>query len=156
MMADDDLYGRPAVPSTGGFAVEAGLVVEVARTEALGVKGVAAVSYAGVADQVTMRRRWWVRLWDRLTGTPHEIAGGRVTVTVTVVAEYGPSLPELADELRERLAATLSGLTGLGAAAVDVVFSDLHIPGEPLPLPLPETSAGVAAASVSGPGRLDF
>ena len=73
----------------------------------------------------------------------------RVRLGVSVVAEYGTSLPELAAEVRESATRAVESSTDCRVTAVDVTVVDLYVPGEPL--------AGRGPAGGFPPGaRLDF
>lgn len=52
-----------------------------------------------------------------------EVQDAECRVEVHVDARYGEHLPSLADEIRERVSAALSRMTGLRVAAVDVVYA---------------------------------
>jgi uncharacterized alkaline shock family protein YloU len=53
------------------------------------------------------------------------VAGRRVVVRVAVTAAAGIPLPALAEQIRRRVSAEVSTLTGLSVAAVDVEVTDL-------------------------------
>jgi uncharacterized alkaline shock family protein YloU len=52
-------------------------------------------------------------------------AGRRVVIRVDVTADPGTPLPALAHEIRRRVTADVSTMTGLSVEAVDVLVSDL-------------------------------
>lgn len=73
----------------------------------------------------------------------------RVRLALSVVAEYGVRLPEMAAEIRERVVTAVEAQAGCTVTAVDITVADLYIPGEPM------TVRGMGTDLMSG-ARLDF
>ena len=57
---------------------------------------------------------------------------GEVRVSVRLVVTYGPSLPKIADVVRERVLAAVHAQTGTLVAAVDVAVDDVTVADENL------------------------
>jgi uncharacterized alkaline shock family protein YloU len=47
-----------------------------------------------------------------------------------VVVEYGESIPNVAQQIRENIVQRIEGLTGLKVTQVNVEVNDLHFAGE--------------------------
>lgn len=73
----------------------------------------------------------------------------RLRVTLGVVVQYGPELPDIVAEARESAARSAEAATGCLVGAVEVLVADLYVPGE-----APEFG-GPSARSLRG-ARIDF
>jgi len=52
------------------------------------------------------------------------------TPDLTVVVEYGESIPEIANALRENITRRIEGMTGLTVTEVNIAVNDLYFPGD--------------------------
>jgi len=51
-------------------------------------------------------------------------------VDLTVVVEYGESIPRVAQQIRENVVRRIEGITGLTVTEVNVAINDLHLPDD--------------------------
>ena len=51
-------------------------------------------------------------------------------VDLTIVVEYGESIPKLSQQIRENVTRRIEGITGLAVTEVNVTVNDLHFPGD--------------------------
>lgn len=119
------------------------LVLARAAAEAvLGVDGVAGLDGGSVGEYATYGAG------ERQAGV-RAVVGGRPRVGVRVVAVYGSPLPDLVDEVRQRVRTVAAGLLGPGAdrPVVDVHVVDV-VAAAP-PSALPSAGGGTAAAGVT-------
>lgn len=49
---------------------------------------------------------------------------------LTVVIEYGESIPQVAEQIRNNVVKRVEGITGLSVTEVNVAVNDLHFPGD--------------------------
>lgn len=107
-----------AVPAAqrGTTTVADAVVAKVAALAVHGVAGVHAVGGAGSGARPTR-------------GVVVEVGAQQAAVTVELVAEYGASLPGTAEAVRRSVAEAVQDLTGLDVTSVDVLVSDVHVPG---------------------------
>jgi uncharacterized alkaline shock family protein YloU len=119
--------------------VDRKLIAKIARNEAGEVPGV-----VGVPEASLTAGRPPAAGADRQAPD-----GARLRLVVSVVAEYGAELPELAAEVRERVARGVENMCDCEVLAVDVTVADLFVPGEPM------TARGLSADFAAG-ARLDF
>ena len=126
----------------GTWSIDENLLAEIARREAIEIPGVVGVTEAGLMDRIS----------GHVGGSRADIKGGQVHLKLNVIVEYGRILPDLAEEIRERTARAVAGMSGYRVSAVDVTVADLHVPGEPFPTREPGAASGPAAGS----GRVDF
>ena len=150
-----DQASAPSPAQQGSWSVTPELIVEVAELSAAEVPGVVEVTRAGAVKAARPGgssfnlKAGLVRLlnWRRPA-----VGSGPMHVSISIVAEYGRALPDLAETVRERAARAIESTTGYQVSAVDVTIADLHAPGDPLP---PRTPASPGLPSADG-GRLDF
>jgi uncharacterized alkaline shock family protein YloU len=120
---------------SGVTRIAAWVVAVIARRAAAGVPGVGTVH-----GQVTPPALGPVHAEyppDRPSRAQHAaaaglgVAGRRVVIRIAVTAAAGRPLPALAEQIRRRVRAEVSTLTGLAVAAVDVEITDLdrRLPG---------------------------
>jgi uncharacterized alkaline shock family protein YloU len=74
---------------------------------------------------------------ERTRGVSVEVGKKEAAADLTVVVEYGESIPRVTTEVRENVIRRVEGLCGLKVTEVNVAVNDLHFPGE-------ETEAGGA------------
>ena len=59
-----------------------------------------------------------------------EVGDRRATIELTVVVEYGESIPRITETVREQVIKRVESITGLDVAAVDIEVDDLHFAGD--------------------------
>jgi uncharacterized alkaline shock family protein YloU len=75
---------------------------------------------------------------ERTRGVSVEVGKKEAAADLTVVVEYGESIPRVTTEVRENVIRRVEGLCGLKVTEVNVAVNDLHFPGD-------ETEAGGGA-----------
>lgn len=63
-------------------------------------------------------------------GVSVEVGEKEAAVDLTVVIEYGESIPRVAQQIRENVIRRIEGITGLSVTEVNVAVNDLHLPGD--------------------------
>lgn len=61
-------------------------------------------------------------------GVSVEVGEKEAAVDLTVVVEYGESIPRVAQQIRENVVRRIQGITGLTVTEVNVAVNDLHLP----------------------------
>jgi uncharacterized alkaline shock family protein YloU len=122
-------------PTGGRLATEKGsttiadiVVTKVAGIAAREVGGVHALggAVARALGAVTQR----LGTDGNSQGVSVEVSDSEAKVTVTVIIDYGESIPDVAQEIRDNIIRRLEAITGLTVAAVDVAVTDLYFPGD--------------------------
>ena len=67
---------------------------------------------------------------ERMQGVGVEVGEREAAVDLTVVVEYGESIPQIADSLRANITRRIEGMTGLTVTEVNVAVNDLYFPGD--------------------------
>jgi uncharacterized alkaline shock family protein YloU len=103
-------------------------VVGLATREVAGVHdlgGAPARALSSVASRVGVGSD------DRSTrGVSVEVGRKEAAADLTVVVEYGESIPRVTTDVRENVIRRVEGLTGLRVTEVNVAVNDLHFAGE--------------------------
>lgn len=104
-------------------------IVSIAAREVRGVHdlgGGAARTIGGVTRSVGIGGG----LDERMQGVAVEVGEREAAVDLTVVVEYGESIPQIAKTLRENITRRVEGMTGLTVTEVNVAVNDLYFPGD--------------------------
>ena len=125
---------KPGTP--GGLQTERGQTT-IANSVVTKVAGIAAREVGGVHKLGGGVARAMGAVTQRLSGGESQSQGVTVevgekeaAVDVTVVVEYGESIPNVAQQIRENIVRRIEGLTGLVVTQVNVEVNDLHFAGE--------------------------
>lgn len=122
--------------STGTLQTERGQT-SIADPVVTKVAGIAAREVGGVHElgggvaralgAVTQR----LPVGDNTTqGVSVEVGEKEAAVDLTVVIEYGESIPRVAQHIRDNVIRRIEGITGLSVTEVNVAVNDLHLPGD--------------------------
>ncbi|MBV9421363.1 MAG: Asp23/Gls24 family envelope stress response protein [Solirubrobacterales bacterium] len=116
----------------GHTTIADAVVTKVASVAAREVRGVYELG-GGVAravGSVTQR----VGVGDeRSQGVSVEVGEREAAVDLTVVVEYGESIPRVSQAVRENVVKRIEGITGLSVTEVNVAVNDLYFPGDEVP-----------------------
>ncbi len=70
---------------------------------------------------------------ERTQGLSVEVGEREAAVDLTVVVEYGESIPKVSQAIRENVIKRIEGITGLSVTEVNVAVNDLYFPGDEEP-----------------------
>ena len=123
----------------GQTTIGEGVVTKVAGLAAREVPGVHNLGggTARAIGSVTQK----VGLGDaRTQGVSVEAGEEEAAVDLTIVVDYGESIPRVADAVREQVIKRVEGITGLKVIEVNITVNDLYFPGEEAPDEAPRVS----------------
>ena len=124
--------GMPLQTGRGNTTIADAVVTKVASIAAREVPGVYSLG-GGVAralGSVTQR----VGMSDeRSQGVSVEVGEREAAVDLTVTVEYGESVPQVSQAIRDNVIKRIEGITGLSVTEVNVAISDLYFPGDEVP-----------------------
>lgn len=128
--ASTDLATKgPLVTDTGSTTIADGVVSKVAGLATREVAGVHDVG--GGAARAIGSAVQRVGAGDRLSqGVSVEVGTREAAVDLTVVIEYGESIPRVTQAIRENVVKRISGITGLTVTEVNINVTDLHFAGD--------------------------
>ena len=67
---------------------------------------------------------------QRSQGVSVEVGEKEAAIDLTIVVEYGESIPKLSQQIRENVTRRIEGITGLVVTEVNVTVNDVHFPGD--------------------------
>jgi uncharacterized alkaline shock family protein YloU len=126
----------PSSAGPGRLETERGTttIAEVVVTK---VAGIAAREVAGVHRLGTAVSRAFGAVTQRLQvsdvstqGVNVEVAESDARVSMSVIIDYGESIPDVAQAIRDNVVRRIEATTGLHCAAVDIAVTDLYFPGD--------------------------
>jgi uncharacterized alkaline shock family protein YloU len=119
----------PLQSERGTTRIEDTVVTKVAAIAARETRGVydlgggAARAFGAVSERVGMSD-------DRSRGVSVDVGEREAAVDLTLVVEYGESIPQVSQDVRDNVIKRIEGITGLEVAEVNIVVNDLHFPGD--------------------------
>jgi uncharacterized alkaline shock family protein YloU len=66
-------------------------------------------------------------------GVSVEVGEREAAVDLTVIVDYGESVPQVSQSIRDNVIKRIEGITGLSVTEVNVAVNDLYFPGEDEP-----------------------
>jgi uncharacterized alkaline shock family protein YloU len=70
---------------------------------------------------------------SRSQGVSVEVGEKEAAVDLTVVVDYGESIPQVAEDVRQQVIKRVEGITGLKVVEVNISVNDLYFPGDDEP-----------------------
>lgn len=126
----------PSTPEPGPLSTEKGTTT-IADGVVAKVVGIAAREVAGVWQMGAAPARAINKATqrvgigdDRTQGVNVEVGTREVAADLTLVVEYGESIPRVADEVRANVIRRVEGVCGLDVTEVNIAVNDLHFPGD--------------------------
>jgi uncharacterized alkaline shock family protein YloU len=124
--------GTPLHTERGNTTISDAVVTKVAGIAAREVRGVHDLG-GGVSravGSVTQR----VGIGDeRSQGVSVEVGEREAAVDVTLIIEFGESIPQVSQGVRDNVIKRIEGITGLSVTEVNVAVNDLYFPGDEAP-----------------------
>jgi uncharacterized alkaline shock family protein YloU len=122
----------PLQTERGQTSIADAVVTKVASTAAREVRGVHELG-GGVTraiGSVTQR----VGVGDERTqGVSVEVGEREAAVDLTLVIDYGESIPRVSQAVRDNVIKRIEGICGLSVTEVNVTVNDLYFPGDEVP-----------------------
>ena len=120
---------EPLRSERGSTSIADAVVTKVAGISAREVPGVhelgggVARAIGGVAQRVGVAH-------ERSQGVSVEVGEREAAVDLTLVIEYGESIPQVSEAVRNNVIKRVEGITGLSVTEVNVAVNDLYFPGD--------------------------
>jgi uncharacterized alkaline shock family protein YloU len=70
---------------------------------------------------------------ERTQGVSVEVGEREAAVDLTLIIDYGESIPRVSQAVRDNVIKRIEGITGLAVAEVNVTVNDLYFPGDEVP-----------------------
>jgi uncharacterized alkaline shock family protein YloU len=121
--------GTPLSSERGNTTIADTVVTKVASIAAREVRGV--YELGGGVSRAVGSVTQLVGIGDERTqGLSVEVGEREAAVDLTVVVEYGESIPRISQAIRENVIKRIEGITGLSVTEVNVTVNDLYFPGD--------------------------
>ncbi len=121
---------EPLSSELGSTTIADAVVTKIASIAAREVRGVHDLG-GGTARAIGgMTRSVGIGVDERMQGVAVELGEREAAVDLTVVVEYGESIPQIAKTLRENITRRIEGMTGLKVTEVNIAVNDLYFPGD--------------------------
>jgi uncharacterized alkaline shock family protein YloU len=123
---------EPLESEKGQTNIADGVVTKVAGLAAAEVAGVHELggSAARAMGAVTQK----VGLTDgRSQGVSVEVGEKEAAVDLTIIVDYGESIPQVAEDVRQQVIKRVEGITGLSVVEVNISVDDLYFAGDDAP-----------------------
>ncbi len=121
---------EPLSSELGSTTIADAVVTKIVSIAAREVRGVYDLG-GGTARAIGgVSRSVGVGLDERMQGVAVELGEREAAVDLTVVVEYGESIPQIAKTLRENISRRVEGMTGLTVTEVNIAVNDLYFPGD--------------------------
>jgi uncharacterized alkaline shock family protein YloU len=128
----DRTEGGALQSERGNTAIADAVVTKVASIAAREVRGV--YSLGGGVERAVGSVTQRVGLTDERTqGVAVEVGEREAAVDVTVIVEFGESIPQVSQAVRQNVIKRIEGITGLSVTEVNVSVNDLYFPGDEAP-----------------------
>jgi uncharacterized alkaline shock family protein YloU len=114
----------------GSTSIADAVVTKIASIAAREVGGVHDLGGGAARTIGGLTRSVGVGPDERMQGVGVEVGEREAAVDLTVVVEYGESIPQLANALRENITRRIEGMTGLTVTEVNIAVNDLYFPGD--------------------------
>ena len=121
--------GTPLSSERGNTTIADVVVTKVASIAAREVRGVHELG-GGVSRAVGSVTQLVGIGDERTQGVSVEVGEREAAVDLTVVVEYGESIPRISQAIRENVIKRIEGITGLSVTEVNVTVNDLYFPGD--------------------------
>ncbi len=72
---------------------------------------------------------------ERSQGVSVEVGDREAAIDLTVVIEYGESIPTVTQAIRDNVIRRVEGICGLSVTEVNIAVNDLHFPGDDVESP---------------------
>jgi len=122
----------PLQSEQGATKIADGVVTKVASIAAREVGGVHTLGGGASRALGSVTQRVGISD-ERSQGVSVEVGEREAAVDVTVVLEYGESIPAVSQAIRENVIRRVEGICGLSVTEVNIAVNDLYFPGDDEP-----------------------
>jgi uncharacterized alkaline shock family protein YloU len=117
----------PLASERGATRIADSVVIKVAGVAAHEVPGVYALGGGAARAMGTMTQRAGFTA-RAAQGVSVEVGEREAAVDLTIVLDYGESIPRVAQEVRENVIRRIEGIIGLSVTEVNITVDDLYVP----------------------------
>ena len=123
---------EPLASGKGQTNIADGVVTKVAGLAAGEVAGVHELGGGAARAMGAVTQK--VGLSDgRSQGVSVEVGEKEAAVDLTIIVDYGESIPQVAEDVRQQVIKRVEGITGLSVVEVNISVDDLYFAGDDAP-----------------------
>jgi uncharacterized alkaline shock family protein YloU len=123
---------EPLESEHGQTTIADSVVTKVAGISAAEVAGVHELG--GSASRAVGAVTQKVGLSDgRSQGVSVEVGEKEAAIDLTIIVDYGESIPQVSNDVRQQVVKRVEGITGLKVVEVNISVNDLYFPGDDEP-----------------------
>jgi uncharacterized alkaline shock family protein YloU len=112
----------------GKTVISDSVVAKIASIATREIKGVHSLSARGMSDTLMGLAKKVTGTDTRGQGVDVEVGTKEAAVDVSIVVNYGVSIPQIAEAVRENVIETVKLMTGLIVKEVNIAVTDLYFP----------------------------
>jgi uncharacterized alkaline shock family protein YloU len=115
-----------AKATKGKTSIANGVVAKIVGIAAREIDGVHDVAGTGAGATISGLASRVTRSDTRAQGVSVEVGEREAAASITIIADYGVSIPQVADAVRRNIIDRVEAMTGLTVIAVDIAVTDLY------------------------------
>ena len=133
MSSTDQSSSQAAQLSTqnGKTSIEPVVVAKIAAKAAREVNGVHELVSSGFGGTVAGLAEQFTGSAIPTGGVNVNVSNNQATISATMTVDYGVSIPQVAEAVRNNIINRVQSMTGLSVQAVNIAITDLYIPQQP-------------------------
>lgn len=121
---------NPLVTPKGTTEIADGVVTKIAGLAAREISGVHALGNSAGRALSSLRQRIPGQSTDHSQGVSVETADQTARIAVSIVADYGVAIADLAGGIRQNVISAVERMTGMHVETVDIDVTDVYIPSD--------------------------
>ena len=125
--------GPPLKTPQGATTIADAVVAKVAGIAAREVPGVHSMGGGASRALGSAAQAIGVGGDRRTQGVTVEVGEREAAIDISLVIEYGESIPQVSSEVRENVIRRIQGICGLAVTEVNITVNDLYFPGDDVP-----------------------
>ena len=129
-VATRDASNSPLITEHGNTTIADGVVAKIAGIAAREISGVHALGGGAARTFGALRERIPGQSTNVSQGVTVEVGDEQAAVDVSIIAEYGIAIADLAAGIRRNVINSVERMTGMEVTEVNIAVLDIHLPSE--------------------------
>lgn len=129
-VATRESSNSPLITEHGNTTIADGVVAKIAGIAAREISGVHALGGGAARTFGALRERIPGQSTNVSQGVVVEVGDEQAAVDVSIIAEYGIAIADLAAGIRRNVISSVERMTGMQVTEVNIAVLDIHLPSE--------------------------